>query len=138
MNDMHLNKEEQEAIISSFNRLNKDDFALHFYRCLFELEPLLKPMFKTDRTIIQKHFILIFTLAVDNTNNLPLIKDKMIELGRKHKTYDVKKSQFPLVKSALILTLQYLLRSTMTKKIEQAWGHYYDIMASYMIEGLES
>lgn len=135
---MVLTEVEKEAITWSFSLINHQEqhFATIFYDCLFDLAPLIKPMFKSDRKLIEKHFYMIFCAAVDNVHCLDNIRTTLLELGVRHRTYGVKVSHFPIVKSALILAIQHELKDQCNVSIESAWSKYYDQLAAIILEGM--
>ncbi|WP_299791817.1 globin domain-containing protein [uncultured Shewanella sp.] len=135
---MKLTTQEKKLIQRSFLVLNQSNksFATCFYDCLFELAPLIKPMFKSERRIFEQHFHELISTAVNKIENFDDIQPILLKLGQKHKEYGVKKEQFGIVKTALILSVQYQLKSGSNSAIEQAWSNYYDQIAEVMIEGL--
>jgi len=136
--NMGLTEIEKEAITSSFILINHQEqqFATLFYDCLFDLAPLIKPMFKRDRKLIEEHFYMIFCAAVDNIHHLDTIRAILLELGARHRNYGVKVSHFPIVKSALILAIQHELKGQSNASIENAWSNYYDVLAAIILEGM--
>lgn len=136
----HLTLEEINAIKSSFNQIAAKNvsFGKQFFITLFEMAPLVKPMFKREIGIIEIHFDEIISTAVSKVDNFEEIKPVLFELGKKHKDYGAEKTQFNVVKSALILTIQSELRQQSNELIESSWANYYDNIAAVMIEGLES
>ena len=136
---MGLTEIEKEAITSSFSLINHQEqhFATIFYDCLFDMAPLIKPMFKRDRKLIEEHFYMIFCAAVDNIHHLDTIRAILLELGARHRNYGVKVLHFPIVKSALILAIQHELKGQSNTSIENAWSHYYDELAAIILEGMQ-
>ena len=138
MHKFNLKSEEVNLIKSSFQLINNPGLPENFYHCLFELAPLVKPMFKSDMHIQKKHFSTIFSSAVENIEHKEILGPILFELGKRHKDYGVKESHFSIVKSALLLTISSQLKDNHSEKTEKAWANYYDEMAAIVIKGLHS
>lgn len=138
---MHrLTFEEKSAIKLSFKQIAAKNvsFGKQFFIILFQMAPLVKPMFKREMGVIEIHFDEIISTAVSKIDNFEEIKPVLFELGKKHKVYGAEKAHFNVVKAALILTIQSELRQQSNELIESSWANYYDNIAAVMIEGLES
>jgi hemoglobin-like flavoprotein len=135
---MNMTKEDRKLIKDSFQLMieMKVDFPKSFYDCLFQIAPLVKPMFISDRDVFQQHFYELVFTAVEKIEEFHQLQPTLLELGRKHKNFGVKKEQFPIVKTALILTIQFELKGKCNHATEVAWSKYYDEIAEIMIEGL--
>jgi len=135
---MPLTQEDVARIISSFDIIKQDGkrFTRCFYDCLFEYAPLIKPMFKKDRSVQEEHFFALLSLAVSNISRQDELTPVLIELGQKHKSFGVEENQFPLVKTAFMLAIEYELKANFNEAIKQAWSNYFDSLAEPMILGL--
>ena len=135
---MKLKESDIEYIESSFKTIceHSELFAETFYDCLFDLSPILIPMFKKDRSIQVKHFIMLLISAVHNIRREDEHDKLLRDLGKKHRNHGVKIEHFPVVKSAFMLALQYEFKSEFTPEIERAWSNYYDYLSEAMIVGL--
>ena len=109
-------------------------FANYFYKCLFELSPLIRPMFKKNIHIQEIHFASLMQLTIELINSKSCLESALIPLAIRHKNYGVELIHFDVVKSAFILTLQYHLRGAMTDVVEKAWNNFYDEIAVIMKE----
>ena len=112
------------------------NLAESFYDNLFEMAPLIKPMFKTDRKTVERHFYEMVSIAVNQIDHFEELRPSLIELGRRHFELSVKINQFSIVKSAFMLSIQYHLKEKCTESLEAAWSKYIDIISEAMIEGL--
>ncbi|WP_438865579.1 globin domain-containing protein [Neptunicella sp.] len=123
---------EKQFIVDSYQiMLERNESLAHkFYQCLFEFEPLLKPMFKKPLALQEKHFNLIIHRAVETINQPELFLLELESLGKKHQGMGIDSEHFKLVKSALILAIQNVLSNQCTKQIIQAWGTYIDQMSA--------
>ncbi len=135
-----LTVDEKQWIKSSYNLLidKEVDLGKQFFLTLFEMAPLVKPMFKRDIDIVQVHFNEIIATAVHKIDKFDEIKPALFELGKKHADFGAQKEHFKVVKAALILTLESELRGYSNEQVRLAWENYYDNISQVMIEGLES
>jgi hemoglobin-like flavoprotein len=100
------------------------------------MAPLIKPMFKSDRNILETHFHELISIAVNDIEHFEYLRPSLLQLGRKHLEYGVKISHFSIVKSAFMLSLQYHLKGQFDDAMDIAWSKYVDIISQTMIEGL--
>jgi hemoglobin-like flavoprotein len=137
---MILTIEEKAIIKLSFTQLinQKVNIAECFYNNLFEMQPLIKPLFKTDRKVIEKHFYDLISLAVNKIDNFEELKPILLELGKRHKEYRAKMYHFEVVKAAFILSIQYELKHECNETMTIAWSTYIDNISQVMIEGLST
>ncbi|GIU23528.1 hypothetical protein TUM4644_17120 [Shewanella colwelliana] len=137
---MSLTNNEKQLIKQSYTQITSatSNFAAIFYDCLFELAPLIRPMFVNERNVFEQHFNEIIATAVDKVNDFETIEESLLQLGRIHRNFGVNIGQFKVVKNALLLSIQYTLKQQCNEEIEQAWSHYYDCIAAVMIRGLET
>jgi len=137
---MILTIEERSIIKSSFAELIKENvnIAECFYNNLFEMAPLIKPMFKSDPNILEKHFNELIIKAVSKVDNFEAFQSHLFELGKRHKEYGAQISQFEIVKSSLLLSLQYELKGQYNEALEFAWSKYIDNISQIMIDGLST
>lgn len=137
---MELTLHERLLIKQSYLVLEKSGqgFAEHFYECLFQMAPLIKPMFKSDRKLLEQHFDSLMGTAVSKVNQFHELREVLFNLGRLHRGYGVEKAQFEVVKSAFLLSIEYQLKISSASEILQAWNKYFDQIAAVMIEGLQA
>lgn len=137
---MKLNVEEKRIIKLSFTQLlNKQvDIAACFYNNLFDMAPLIKPLFKSDRSVIERHFYDLLSLAVSQIEYFEDLQPVLFELGKRHKKYGAEHQHFAVVKAALILSIQYELKGQCNAALTIAWTKYIDNVSDAMIAGLVS
>jgi len=135
---LYLTNDEVRNIKISYQIIMKNSkcFANHFYDCLFEFSPLLKPMFKKKRSIQELHFMELLNSAISNINRPQEFDGVLKKLGRDHKKYGVEVNHFTLVKSAFMLALEHILKGKFARDVECAWSNYFDRLAAPMICGL--
>ncbi len=110
-----------------------DDAAALFYSKLFELDPSLKSMFKSDMTDQRKKLMQILGVAVSSLNNLDAIVPAVQDLGRRHVQYGVRPQHYNTVAEAILWMLAQTLGATFTAEIKQSWTEVYTVLADTMI-----
>ena len=135
---MNLTADEKAIIETCYAMLieNESDFAKCFYRNLFEMAPLIKPMFKRDTTLVEVHFNELIHTAVKYVENFEELKPELYDLGKKHRGFGVKAAQFKVVKASLLLSIEYALKGQFNTDVKTAWSHYIDQISAVMIAGL--
>jgi hemoglobin-like flavoprotein len=103
-----------------------------FYGKLFELDPSLKPMFKTDIKEQGKKLMMMITAAVRGLSDLGKLVPVVQDLGRRHVGYGVKDEHYTTVGTALIWTLEKGLGGAFTPEVKEAWVTTYTILADTM------
>lgn len=135
---MPLSLKEKAMIKLSFAQLteNGSNIAECFYKNLFEMAPLIKPLFKGDHTVLNIHFNELIGSAVDKVDNFDELSSDLLDLGKRHKTYQAKEMHFAIVKAALLLSIQYELKGQCTEATIDAWKKYIDDISAIMIKGM--
>ena len=109
--------------------------AAMFYARLFELDPSLRPLFKSDIREQGKKLMQMIGYCVAKLNALDEIVPGVMELGRKHAAYGVKPEAYQTVGAALLWTLEKGLGPAFTPEAKAAWTAVYGILASTMQAG---
>jgi hemoglobin-like flavoprotein len=109
-----------------------DQAADIFYTKLFELDPTLKPMFKTDIAEQGKKLMTMIGTAVGGLNHLDKIVPAVQELGKRHVDYGVKPDHYNTVATALLYTLETGLGSAWTPEVKEAWIAVYVLLSQTM------
>ena len=105
-----------------------------FYAKLFEMDPDIKPLFKSDIKIQGRRLMAMITTAVNNLHQLETILEPVQDLGRRHVDYGVRPEHYDTVGAALLWTLGQGLGDGFTGAVEAAWTEAYTILASVMKE----
>jgi hemoglobin-like flavoprotein len=111
-----------------------DQAAVLFYGKLFELNPSLKPMFKSDIKEQGKKLMQMITAAVRGLNDLGRLVPVVQDLGRRHVGYGVKDQHYDTVGTALLWTLEKGLGEAFTAEVKEAWTAVYTLLATTMKE----
>ena len=109
-----------------------------FYGKLFELDPELKPLFKTDIKEQGAKLMQMINTAVNGLTNLEAIVPAVQDLGKRHVDYGVKASHYGTVAEALLWTLGQGLGDDFTDEVKEAWTAVYGVLAKVMLEAAES
>jgi hemoglobin-like flavoprotein len=109
-----------------------DQAAAMFYKRLFELDPELKPMFKSDIKEQGKKLMQMITMAVRGLNDLPKLVTVVEDLGKRHVGYGVRHRDYDVVGTSLLWTLEQGLGGAFTPEVKDAWTLTYQTLASVM------
>jgi hemoglobin-like flavoprotein len=109
-----------------------DQAAAMFYARLFELDPSLRALFKTDMTEQGKKLMQMIGLAVGNLKNPDAILEPVREMGRRHVGYGVTDAHYDTVAAALLWTLEKGLGPAFTSEARTAWTDTYVFLATEM------
>ena len=109
-----------------------DQAADIFYTKLFELDPTLKPMFKSDIAEQGKKLMTMIGTAVGGLNHLDKIVPAVQELGKRHVDYGVKPDHYNTVATALLYTLETGLGAAWTPEVKEAWIAVYVLLSQTM------
>jgi hemoglobin-like flavoprotein len=110
-----------------------DNAAALFYSKLFELDPSLKSMFKSDMSDQRKKLMQILGVAVSSLKNIEAIVPAVQDLGRRHVKYGVRPQHYNTVAEAILWMLAQTLGATFTPEIKQSWTEVYTVLADTMI-----
>jgi hemoglobin-like flavoprotein len=116
----------------------KDQAAELFYCRLFELDPSLRLMFRSDLTEQKQKLMVALALVVTNLEKMDSLLPSVRILGARHKTYGVRNRHYDVVGAALLWTLEIGMGPSWTKELAEAWTEAYGRVAKAMIEGADS
>ena len=105
-----------------------------FYGKLFELNPDLKSLFKSDMKDQGRKLMAMLNIAVNSLDRLEAIVPAIQESGRRHIDYGVKDEDYDTVGEALIWTLGEGLGDDFTDEVKEAWLTTYTLVATTMKE----
>jgi hemoglobin-like flavoprotein len=129
-----------EIVRQSFGQIMpfKDQVIELFYCRLFELDPSIRLMFKSDMTEQRQKLTAALAMVISRLETMESLLPVLRELGRRHKGYGVRNRQYDLVGEALLWTLEIGLSSNWTSELAEAWKGAYGQVVNAMIEGAES
>ena len=131
-----MNEAQIELIQSSFAKVAPiaDDAAALFYGRLFELDPELKPLFKSDLKEQGAKLMKMLGMVVNGLKNLDALVPAVQDLGKRHVDYGVTAPMYATVGEALIWTLGQGLGEAFTDEVKDAWLAAYGVLNTVMCE----
>ena len=131
-----MTPKEIEVVQRSFAKVAPiaDTAAKLFYERLFELDPSLRPLFKTDMDEQGHRLMTMIAAAVEGLGNLETLVPVVQELGRRHVGYGVEPKHYDIVGQALLETLEKGLGPEFTPEVKAAWTSAYTILSGTMID----
>nr|VFJ89835.1 MAG: Hemoglobin-like flavoprotein [Candidatus Kentron sp. LFY] len=109
-----------------------DTAAELFYARLFEMDPSLEVLFKSDMKTQGAKLMKMIAMAVSALDRFEAVIPSIQSSGRRHVGYDVKEEDYDTVGGALLWTLEKGLGSEFTPEVEDAWAALYGKLASIM------
>jgi hemoglobin-like flavoprotein len=107
-----------------------------FYDRLFELDPGLRRLFKSDLSQQKHNLMTTLSFAVAGLNKPERILPAVRNLGARHIGYGVQEHHYQTVGAALLWTLAQGLGEDFTPDVEAAWTAAYTLLAQAMQEGV--
>lgn len=131
-----MNKEEIYILQNSFNLVEPiaDTAASLFYARLFELDPSLRSMFKSDLKDQGEKLMSTLKLVVVGLDNPEKIIPAVQSLGKRHSGYGVQPQHYAKVGEALLWTLEKGLGDAYTPEVENAWKNAFALLSGLMLE----
>jgi hemoglobin-like flavoprotein len=105
-----------------------------FYDKLFDLDPSLKGLFKTDTKEQGKKLMTMIGTAVGGLNRLDTIVPAVQDLGKRHASYGVTTAHYDTVAAALLYTLEVGLGDAWTPEVKDSWVEVYSLLSNTMKE----
>ena len=109
--------------------------AALFYARLFELDPQLRALFKSDPREQGKKLMQMIGYCVNKLDRFDELTDVLRDLGRRHIGYGIKDADYATVGAALLWTLEQGLGAAFTPEVREAWTAAYDILSGTMRDG---
>ena len=126
--------EQKRLVQESFKQVEpiSDAAASLFYARLFELDPSLQPLFKTDMQVQRRALMSMLRTAVIGLDHLDALVPAVESLARRHVGYGVKDADYDTVGQALLDALQQGLGDGFTSEIRGAWVEVYALLSGVM------
>lgn len=109
--------------------------ALVFYRRLFEIDPSLRPMFKTDIEEQSRKLMEMLGMALNMAGRGTALETELMDSGARHAAYGTREEHYQTVGGAMLYMLDEVLGNDFTPAIRQAWIDFYLYMAETMKRG---
>ena len=101
------------------------DFAQSFYRRLFELDPQLRPLFKTGLDEQARKLMQALTIVVRSLDHFEEMFPAIQALGERHIAYGIAPSMYDTVGMALVGTIETYLGPDRSPDVLAAWVDLY-------------
>ena len=109
--------------------------ALVFYQRLFELDPALRPLFKTDIELQAEKLMDMLGTALSLLDRADQLVNVLEDLGARHVAYGVKTEHYETVGTALLAMLESVLGKEWTPETRLAWSDLYGLISDTMLRG---
>jgi hemoglobin-like flavoprotein len=132
-----MNAAQIHLIRKSFASVDRqaDVAALVFYRRLFELDPRLRPLFKTDIHEQGKKLTDMIAAALGLLERPAELAGELEDLGARHAGYGTRPEHYPTVRRALLDMLLEVLGDAFSPAMKEAWDELYDFIEAAMLRG---
>lgn len=134
-----ISRDECKLVQASFLQIEPiaDKVAMAFYERLFELDPTLVRLFKTDMTLQGVKFMEKLAVAVMGLEDLDSIASLVESLGRKHVRHGVRRADYETARQALLWALQDSLGPAFSSELRDAWSAAFDTLSAGMLRAAE-
>lgn len=106
-----------------------------FYDELFLRAPELERLFTGGDMARQKlKFVQMLATIVKSLDHIAAISEDVVDLGRRHLSYDVEDEHYEAMGDALMSMLNRVLGAEMTSDVSEAWAAAYNMIARVMTE----
>lgn len=131
-----MNNEEIRTLQKSYQLVEpiSETAAALFYGRLFELDPSLRPMFKTDLKTQGEKLMSTIKLVVVGLDHPEKIIPAVQSLGKRHAGYGVQPQHYETVGAALLWTLEKGLGDAYTSEVDAAWKSAFALLSGLMLE----
>jgi hemoglobin-like flavoprotein len=109
--------------------------ALIFYRRLFEIEPRLRPLFKSDIESQAQKLMDMLSASLGMLEKPELLTAELESLGARHVGYGVRDEHYAIVGRALLDMLDQVLVDDFTPETRAAWTELYRVISETMQRG---
>ncbi len=131
---MSITPRQKALVQSSFASVEPiaDDAAKIFYDKLFDYDPNLKRMFKSDMKTQGRKLMSTLKVAIKGLDDLDNLVPVLENIAVQHLSYGVKAKDYTTVGNALLYALKVGLGSEWNPELRQAWIDTYRIVATVM------
>jgi hemoglobin-like flavoprotein len=106
--------------------------AALFYAKLFDLDPNLRGLFKSDMKEQGRKLMQVISYTVESLERIDEFIPEVRALGARHVTYGVGDRDYDSVGEALLWTLEKALSREFTAQTKDAWAAVYGLLAQTM------
>lgn len=129
-----MTSEQIDLVKTSFAKVAPlaQEAAVLFYARLFEIDPALRRLFKTDIGKQGRKLMQMIEIAVNGLERLEELVPAVRALGARHAVYGVEEKHYETVGAALLWTLEQALEADFTAETKEAWTAFYNLIADTM------
>jgi hemoglobin-like flavoprotein len=129
-----MTTKQTELVRASFAKVLTiaDAAATLFYGRLFELDPTLRPLFKSDLPEQGRKLMQMIGMAVKWLDRWEQVAPVLGDMARRHEAYGVRAQDYDTVGMALIWTLEQGLGAGFTPEVKAAWVAVYTRLTATM------
>ncbi len=131
--------EQIHLLRKSFDIIERQEHvaALVFYQHLFEIDPSLRRLFRTEIEEQSRKLMDMLGLAVSLLGDAKALEPELERLGARHVTYGVRNEHYTTVGQAMLHMLAKVLGPEWTTSTRAAWTEFYGLLAASMMRGVE-
>ncbi|USD65889.1 globin domain-containing protein [Vibrio sp. SCSIO 43136] len=131
---MVLTEQELQRIQANYALIEQDSaaFSQIFYQKLFALDPSLRSLFRNDIKIQGRKLMAMLELAVRDHQDMAMLVPMLHQLAERHNDYQVKKSHFKHLNTAVQAALSEYLGERLTEQDAKAWRTLFQFLADTM------
>ena len=109
--------------------------ALVFYRRLFEIDPGVRPLFKSDIEAQAKKLMDMMESLLGLLNRPERLTEELHDMGARHAGYGVQEHHYASVGEALLDMLAEVFDEEFTPQLREAWTALYAATRDGMLAG---
>jgi hemoglobin-like flavoprotein len=109
--------------------------SLLFYGRLFQLDPSLKPMFRSDIEVQGRKLMEMLKAVVNHIDDIESLTPTLLALGQRHAGYGVRPEHYDLVQKALTWALGQALDGDFYPEVREAWAAVLSEVSAVMKSG---
>ncbi|MGB5654793.1 MAG: globin domain-containing protein, partial [Robiginitalea sp.] len=128
--DMDLQLELQSSMSEMLE--DEEEFARIFYNKVFAIAPKIRALFRNNMTEQGRLLTHMLGGIVYSLSRPEHLKKGLAKLGRSHVQYGVKAEYYPVVKQAMIETIDEVLGECKTERTMEAWNTALDFVIDTM------
>ncbi|MGB5317002.1 MAG: adenylate/guanylate cyclase domain-containing protein [Robiginitalea sp.] len=128
--DMDLQLELQSSMSEMLE--DEEEFARIFYNKVFAIAPQVRALFRNNMTEQGRLLTHMLGGIVYSLSRPEHLKKGLAKLGRSHVQYGVKAEYYPVVKQAMIETIDEVLGECKTERTMEAWNTALDFVIDTM------
>ena len=83
-----------------------------------------------------RKFVQMMATVVKSLGNISTVYEHIVDLGRRHASYDVSEKYYAIVAQALLTTLRRFFGPGYTRELHDSWGAAYNMLARVMFESV--